>query len=503
MTRSTGKRKFHFKDIAPKDPAVKRISQWPFTNVNFFRAFCRWLSEGGYSPSSMNTYGVAAKLALGWLDLDYWKIDPVKDLDRVRMYLSSTTLTAGTRRDYECGLDKFADYIRLSCHQPRPERPVHWDYYTAALPPWLAEAVGAFVRHVLRTRLPDHKHRDTLEALGCLTGALRWIVSKGPFHNIQDLTPERWFDYLEYRLSKGIQPVTLNHTLRRLQAFLHFLEDEGQPVCARMYLLDSLHEAARIPRDAPVELLRKLLAQIQVDVTSPHAGIQRLGKMDHAWVMLMLHSGLRTCEIRRLRLADITWESHRIRIEQSKGLKDRMVYLSQPTTEALQTYLAVRGSVEGPPDLVFAYRHQPLSSRYCQQRLRTYGKRGGLTITPHQLRHSCATLLLNAGAPILTVKTILGHKHIDTTLGYARLYDGTVAADYYRAMAPIEKQFALPEDKQIEVSGKGELLAMLDALKDGTLNENQLELLHSLRSGILALDLFDSQRTIPAGYDIS
>ncbi len=48
---------------------------------------------------------------------------------------------------------------------------------------------------------------------------------------------------------------------------------------------------------------------------------------------------------------------------------------------------------------------------------------------PHQLRHSCATLLLNAGAPVLTVQTLLGHEWVDTTLGYACLYDGTVAAD--------------------------------------------------------------------------
>jgi hypothetical protein len=47
--------------------------------------------------------------------------------------------------------------------------------------------------------------------------------------------------------------------------------------------------------------------------------------------------------------------------------------------------------------------------------------------------------LLNAGAPILTVKLILGHKHIDTTLGYARLYDGTVAVDYYKAIGTIAR----------------------------------------------------------------
>jgi integrase len=49
-------------------------------------------------------------------------------------------------------------------------------------------------------------------------------------------------------------------------------------------------------------------------------------------------------------------------------------------------------------------------------RLATYGARYGVIVTPHQLRHSCATLLLNAGAPVLMVQTILGHKHVDTTL---------------------------------------------------------------------------------------
>jgi len=55
----------------------------------------------------------------------------------------------------------------------------------------------------------------------------------------------------------------------------------------------------------------------------------------------------------------------------------------------------------------------------------------------------CATLLLNASAPSLAVQTILGHKHINTTLGYARLYDGTVAADYYRAMAGVGERLIL------------------------------------------------------------
>jgi integrase len=95
----------------------------------------------------------------------------------------------------------------------------------------------------------------------------------------------------------------------------------------------------------------------------------------------------------------------------------------------LRAYLAVRGEVA--TDHAFTYRHRPLSPRYCASRLHTYGRSCGVRVTPHQLRHSCATLLLNCGAYILTVQAILGHRHVDTALGYARLYDVTVAAHYY------------------------------------------------------------------------
>jgi hypothetical protein len=88
-------------------------------------------------------------------------------------------------------------------------------------------------------------------------------------------------------------------------------------------------------------------------------------------------------------------------------------------------------------------------------------------IQPHQLHHSCATLLLNAGAPVLAVQTILGHKFIDTTLGYARLYDGTIAADYYRAVAQIESRFQDGESTPAPPDS-GQLLALVDALQAGS-----------------------------------
>ena len=88
---------------------------------------------------------------------------------------------------------------------------------------------------------------------------------------------------------------------------------------------------------------------------------------------------------------------------------------------------------------------------------------------------------------MLTVQTILGHKWVDTTLVYARLYDGTVAADYYNAMAEIERRLDLPEDRLSQPPGIGQLLTMVDALRQGTLYAAQIDLVQQLRNGLLLL----------------
>ena len=88
---------------------------------------------------------------------------------------------------------------------------------------------------------------------------------------------------------------------------------------------------------------------------------------------------------------------------------------------------------------------------------------------------------------MVTVQTVLGHKWVDTTLGYARLYDGTLAADYYRAMTSIELTLALPEDQRAEPPTVGVLIALANSLQSGTLNATQRETLGALRAGLLQL----------------
>ena len=77
-----------------------------------------------------------------------------------------------------------------------------------------------------------------------------------------------------------------------------------------------------------------------------------------------------------------------------------MVPLSAPAIRALEEYLPVRGPKAALPVLVFIAKHQPLGRCHFAIRLKRYLKATGIRITAHQLRHTCATLLLNAGAPV-------------------------------------------------------------------------------------------------------
>jgi integrase len=485
MNCSTRKRKFHYKSIQHQDPNVKPFREWLSVNRAFYDGFRHWLQDAGYSPSTLSIYRAAFRLALGWLDKPYWEIDPQADLDRVRDYIATHYGSPSTRECYLKGIAKLEEYLRYRCHKPAPEKRVNWNTYLGLLPDWLAEDVRAFIAHRSRAWLPEERHTMSCTTLSHLTLFLRWAAGHATLTDIGDLTPVLWFEYLDGRLEAGRSPATVNGELSELQQLLLFLADQGRPICRRTLRVKPLKESSRLPRDVPLDQLSRLMQEIETDAASNHAGIQRMGVMDRAWFLLMLHSGLRTGEIRRMRFSDLDLEGRRVRIEQSKGLKDRIVCLSEATVNGLRTYLDVRGPA--PSDHVFTFRHQPLSVGYCSQRLRTYGKRCGVRVRPHELRHTCATLLLNAGAPILTVQTILGHKFIDTTLGYARLYDGTVAADYYRAMNEVERRLNLGADAADPPPTGGQLLALIDALRDGTLNDAQRETVHALREGILAL----------------
>ncbi len=492
MTKSTGQRAWHIKHVRPRHPGLTPIGRWSSANRNCYADFRTWLKAARYGDSTLQQYCVGARLVFGLVDKPDWVLDPETDLSPVHNFMAEQIPGPSTREAYRKGMVKLNEFLRSRTHRPAGPRELNWGHYLEGLPAWLSEAVKAYLAQRRRAWRPEEAHRKSVEFLSDHTRSLRWMAAHATLNHLADVTPAVWFAYVDERLAAGIQAATLNREMFGLQGLLRFYAEEGQPICGRMLEVKPLKAERRLPRDVSVDHLQTLWREIGQDATSPRANVRRLGLMDRAWFLLMLHSGLRTIEVRRLMLDQLDLERRQVRIEQSKGLKDRLVYLSGATVQALQAYLSVRGPAGTEADYVFLHRHQPLSRRYIGERLRTYNKRCGVKATPHQLRHSCATLLLNAGAPVLTVQTILGHQHVDTTLGYARLYDGTVAADYFRAMTQVESRFAEQDDEPVAPPSPGELMALVDALRTGTLNESQLQIIQALRAGILALALTHS-----------
>jgi site-specific recombinase XerD len=153
----------------------------------------------------------------------------------------------------------------------------------------------------------------------------------------------------------------------------------------------------------------------------------------------MLRCGLRVSEVARLRLADVDWEQQSLRIDQGKGRKDRIVYLSTDALAALRTCLALRPAVV-PDGLVFWNQkrpHRALSSKGIQKKIERYAKAAGIKASCHSLRHTFATNLLEAGAEVISIKELLGHASIGSSERYAKLSNQRVKEVYRQTIRKV------------------------------------------------------------------
>ena len=146
-------------------------------------------------------------------------------------------------------------------------------------------------------------------------------------------------------------------------------------------------------------------------------------------VGLLYGCGLRCMEVRSIRLQDMDFDRRQLRVVQGKGKKDRYVPLSEHLIRGLKSYIEVEKPVE------WLFNGQPLpnraggdfDSRYSQKgvqwAVKQACKRAGITkdVHVHTLRHTYATHLLEDGIDIMTLKNLLGHENIETTIEYLQI----------------------------------------------------------------------------------
>lgn len=234
--------------------------------------------------------------------------------------------------------------------------------------------------------------------------------------------------YIEYLMKKRLSPKTVNCHLNGIRQFYHYLREEEGIVIVNP--IRNRH-TQKMPRPLP-----RHLRDEQVDC---FFNVVK-GYRDRAMFMLMLRCGLRVEEVATLAIGAIDIKRRAILIEDGKGAKDRVVYMSNDVIQSLGAYLRVRPASrsrkiflaeKGPS------KGCPISIRGIQRRMERYARTARITVSCHHLRHTMATQLLNADADLCTIQDLLGHSNIKTTQRYCRVSNMKVQRDYFNAMEVI------------------------------------------------------------------
>jgi len=171
-----------------------------------------------------------------------------------------------------------------------------------------------------------------------------------------------------------------------------------------------------------------------------------ISRRDRAMLMLMLRCGLRVAEVADLSLDAADLKHSRLYINNGKGGKGRVVYLSRDAAYGLMEYLQVRRPLVKTKRVFLVEkgrcRGKPVSVRGIQKRIEHYAKECGLDVSCHQLRHTMATQLLNADADLVTIQDLLGHTRIKTTQRYCRVSNIKVQRNYLKAMEEVMRRAA-------------------------------------------------------------
>ena len=159
-----------------------------------------------------------------------------------------------------------------------------------------------------------------------------------------------------------------------------------------------------------------------------------LGVRDRAWMELLYASGLRISELVGIDIDDVELRARLVKVR-GKGSKERIVPFGSKAEAALREYLAVREAQDEEEAFFVNYRGARITTRSVRRLFDHYLRAASLRagISPHTMRHSFATHLLNAGADLRGIQELLGHASLSTTQKYTHLNDWQLIAVYKKA----------------------------------------------------------------------
>ncbi len=250
--------------------------------------------------------------------------------------------------------------------------------------------------------------RNTLESYGRdLRRYLLFIKAKNP----DDLTPSDVSSFMAGLSREGVSPRSVARSMAAVRGLHKYLIIDGLATVDPTVNIELPSGWKRLPKSLSSADVDALLGQ--PDTTTA------IGLRDKAMLELLYATGLRASELVGLRLPNINLERGFL-VVLGKGSKERAVPMGEAAIAAIRDYLPVRGTLlkgRDTDELFISSRRRGITRQMFWERIRLYAIRAGIgkRVSPHMLRHSFATHLLDNGADLRAVQAMLGHADISTT----------------------------------------------------------------------------------------
>ena len=286
----------------------------------------------------------------------------------------------------------------------------------------------AYVREYLIDKHRRNLSRNTIRMTGMVIRQFLTFLKDNGKDQIETIGREDISAFVEHEQDRGLLPNTVCLQLRVLYALFNYLVDH-----------DVVHPDI-LKRKMHVKVPNPLPRAIDPEDVKEFLDVPKEPR-DDAMILILLRTGMRIGELLDLRVKDLNVKEQTIEIfEAQKNRTGRVVYLSEDALAAIKKWLSLR-----KPHIQYLFygpSGRPLTYPAARNVFMKYLDKAGLSqkdYTPHCLRHTFASEMLNAGMSIQYLQSLLGHNCIEMTRRYARLTDNTRREQYYKAMEKIER----------------------------------------------------------------
>ncbi len=264
--------------------------------------------------------------------------------------------------------------------------------------------------------------KNTLASYGRdLAGFLRSLEVKGvspvSFDNGHII------EYIDELRQKGLSGATLARNISSIKGFSGYQVFSGVRRDDPARLIETPKLWQRLPKALPLEEIRKVLDKKEDLPALPHTALRQ---RDGAMIELMYSCGLRVSELISIRISDLSLDAGFVRVT-GKGSKERVVPIGGRAVRRLKGYMEgsreklLKGRQKNSDFHFLTGRGAPMTRQRFWQALKFYASMAGVKLSPHVLRHSFATHMLEGGADLRSLQKMLGHSDISTTQVYTKV----------------------------------------------------------------------------------